>query len=146
MHLNDRTAVALAACFVVSIGCGREGGPAGQQGENSGRSGCALAEVGGVQLNSEHATAIQAAIQPTPTMAAAERLLVDAALAHLSMGGSLTDSSAQEWLGTYRRFQAAAAQDANERRSIDVVLERLAKAKSTYGFRDGRCLLEEDGT
>lgn len=82
---------------------------------------------------------MQSLVQPTPGAEAAERLVVDAALAHAMLAGSLEDSSPHEWLRSYRRLHSDASVASGGRRPIDLVLSRLEEAKIRYAFRVDVC-------
>lgn len=145
MRHNDATAAFLASCLT-AVACGGSAEPSSSAALEHVQADCIVAEIDGVKLTPEHVGSIQAAIQPTPGKGAAARLMIDAALSHVAAGRSLTGSNAREWLDAYRDLYAKSTQEAQGGRPIDVVLERLAKAKALHGFIVGDCDVKEERT
>ena len=138
----------VAGALLFGAGCSesadRPGSPS-QQGPGAAGD-CVIARIGEQPVTAAHARTIQALIQPTPADDSAKRLVIDAALAHVSFGGGLGASPPHEWLASYRRLHDEAARESDGRRPIDVVLERLAQAKDKHGLEPGDCHATEGPT
>ncbi|MEM1204401.1 MAG: hypothetical protein AAGN66_14305 [Acidobacteriota bacterium] len=84
--------------------------------------------------------AVRARFEPAPSVAAAGRLLVDAAVAHRLDGGSgLAGTTPQDWLAAYRKLVREAWTDGGPDDGARALRQRLEAGRKRFGVTFGPC-------
>ncbi|MEM9555839.1 MAG: hypothetical protein AAGC60_16410 [Acidobacteriota bacterium] len=107
-----------------------------------GDASCVVARFGETQVvRRADVDALRALLEPPPPQAAATRLAVDAAAAHLldAAESAAEPATSFDWLGAYRSLVASVWAEAGASDGPTVLRARLEAGKAHLGFAPGPC-------